>query len=149
MDFVKNLFKRDQPSETKASSENTKVKELLLGLPVIKQENISTYRQTIIRAESHPSIYIGSTQETARFVAKMAEETEKFILSCQGITRVEKRFLMNDYRVGARILEIQYQQFWNNGTSSIYSEHVMRIGEDEFEVFGSESSAKRMKAVWQ
>jgi len=148
MNFIRNLFKKDQPSEIKASSGSPQVKELLLGLPVIKEDNISNYRQTIISAESHPSMFVGLTNETAGFVAKMSEETERFILSSQGIARVEKRFLMNDYRVGERILEIQYQQFWNNGTSSIYSEHVMRIGEDKFEVFGSESSAKRMKAVW-
>lgn len=122
------------------------VKELLLGLPVIKEENISNYRQTIIKAESHPSMYVGSTNETAGFVNQMAAETERFILSSQGIARVTKRFLMNNYRVGERILEIQYQQFWNNGASSIYSEHVMRIGQDKFEVFGSTSSASRMEA---
>lgn len=120
--------------------------KLLLDLPVIREENISNYRQTIVRAESHPSMFVGSTEETTEFVAKMSEETEKFILSCPGIDRVEKRFLMNEYRVGEKILEIQYQQFWKNGTSSIYCEHVMRIGEDKFEVFGSESSAKRMMA---
>ena len=146
MNFIRNLFKKDQPSEIKASSESPQVKELLLGLPVIKEENISNYRQTIISAESHPSMFVGSTNETAGFVAKMSEETERFILSSQGIARVEKRFLMNDYRVGEKILEIQYQQFWNNGTSSIYCEHVMRIGQDKFEVFGSISSASRMKA---
>ena len=121
MNFLRSLFKKDQPSEIKASSGSPQVKELLLGLPVIKEQNISNYRQTIIRAESHPSMFVGSSNETAGFVAKMSEETERYILSSQGIARVEKRFLMNDYRVGEKILEIQYQQFWNNGTSSIYS----------------------------
>jgi thiol:disulfide interchange protein len=131
----------------KSSTGGQQVKELLLELPVIKEENISNYRQTIISTESHPSMFVGSTNETAEFVAKMSEETERFILSSQGIARVEKRFLMNNYRVGEQILEIQYQQFWNNGTSSIYCEHVMRIGQDIFEVFGSTSSASRMKAL--
>jgi hypothetical protein len=130
-----------------SSTGGQQVIELLLELPVIKEENISNYRQTIISAESHPSMFVGSTNETAEFVAKMAAETERFILSSQGIARVEKRFLMNNFRVGEKILEIQYQQFWNNGTSSIYSEHVMRIGQDKFEVFGSTSSASRMKAL--
>jgi len=128
-----------------SSTGGQQVIELLLELPVIKEENISNYRQTIVSTESHPSMFVGSTNETAEFVAQMAAETERFIRSSQGIARVEKRFLMNNYRVGEKILEIQYQQFWNNGTSSIYSEHVMRIGQDKFEVFGSTSSAARMK----
>jgi hypothetical protein len=147
MKLLRSLFKKDQPSEIKAPSGVPQVKSLLLGLPVIKDEKISNYRQTIVSAESHLSMFVGSTNETVGFVAQMAAETENFILSSQGIARVEKQFLMNDYRVGERILEIQYQQFWNNGMSSIYSEHVMRIGEDKFEVFGSESSAKRMRAI--
>jgi len=147
MNILRSLFKKDQPGETRTSAGSPQVKELLLGLPVIEEENISNYRQTIIRAESHSSMYVGSANETAGFVAKMSEETERFILSSKGIARVEKRFLMNDYRIGKKILEIQYQQFWNNGTSSIYCEHVMRIGEDKYEVFGSESSAKRMNAI--
>jgi len=144
MDFLHKVFGKKQ-----SNSNKSQVKKFLLGLPVVKEENISNYSQAIIRAESHPSMFMGSTDEAIGFVARMCEETEKFILSCEGITRVQNNFLINNYRVGEDILEIQYMQYWNNGTRSVYSEHVMRIGEDRFEVFGSKMSANRMKAVWK
>jgi len=129
--------------ETKnLSTIKSEISNRLLGLPIV--DDVPKSRQTIVRAESHPSVFIGSTKKTVIFVMKMMIETEKYILSRNGILRVEKNFLNNSYRVGKDILEIQYYQFWRNGASSVYSEHVMRIGEDEFEVFASELSAKRM-----
>jgi hypothetical protein len=137
------------PGETQASAIAAQVQTLLLELPVVNGEKIPEYRQTMLRAESHPSMFVGNTAQAVEFVTRMVAETEKFILSSQGITRIQKNYLKNSYRIGEKILEIQYQQFWQNGTSSVYSEHVIRIGEDQFEVFGSPTSAARMKAVWK
>ena len=60
----------------------------------------------------------------------MIQETEKYILTAEGIIKVDKVLLISDWPLGKPVLEIQYEQFWDNSTFNIYSEHVMRI--DEF-----------------
>jgi len=127
-----------------------KIKELLSELPIIEHESISECRQKMINQSGsiHPSMYIGSLKKTVRFVISMIQETENFILSCKGVIKVEKAFVISTWPTQKPVLEIQYEQFWDNGTSNVYSEHVMRIGSDEYEVFGSEKSNERMKTLW-
>jgi hypothetical protein len=79
----------------------------------------------------------------------MIKETEVFILKCNGIMNVGHNFPLNNHRIGKNILEIQYTQYRNNGTNSVYGEHVMRIGNIFFEVLGSKLSSARMAAVWK
>ena len=127
-----------------------RIKNLLSGLPIIEHESISECRQKMINQSGsiHPSMYIGSLEKTVEFVVSMIQETENLILRCRGIIKVEQAFGISTWPTQKPVLEIQYEQFWDNNTSNIYSEHVMRIGSDEYEVFGSEKSNERMKTLW-
>jgi len=144
--LVKSEFKEQKETENIKSQ----IKSILRNLPVIGEEYISECRRKMVNQSKsiHPSMFSGSTNEVIDFVARMAQETESFILSCEGITKVKKVFAISIWPIGEEVLEIQYEKFWNDGNSSIYSEHVMRIGDDKFEVFGSEKSAARMASVW-
>jgi len=138
---LRRLSKLKKPEDT-----ISRVKRILLKLPIIKEDNIAESRQRMINQSKpiHPSMFVGSTAETIDFITQMMKETETYILSCEGISSVEKAFLISNLPIKTDVLEIQYEQFWNDGTSVIYSEHAMRIGEDKYEIFGSEKSAKRM-----
>lgn len=127
-----------------------KIKETLSELPIIEQQSLSDLRQQMISqlGAIHPSMYKGSLKNTLNFVDRMIQETEGYILSCKGIVKVEKAFVISDWPIRKPVMEIQYEQFWDNKTSNVYSEHVMRIGIDRYEVFGSKKSDDRMKAIW-
>ncbi|MBN2044319.1 MAG: HEAT repeat domain-containing protein [Anaerolineales bacterium] len=126
------------------------LKSVLPGLTVIQKEVISKARQQIINFTSppHPLMFSGTLEDTADYAAIMVRQTENFIRSCKGITDVKHAFLITSMPV-RQVLEIQYEQFWDDGSSSIYNENVARFGEDQFEVFGSQKSAARMAAVWK
>ena len=147
---LKNIKSKQFGKKEKAKSETnaikTKFRALLQDLPVIEKENISEYRQKMINrcTPPHPCMFSGSMSETTDFVTKMVHETESYIRSCEGIIWVNKSFLISSLPV-SDVLQIQYEQFWDDGSSAIYSEDVMRVGDDQFEVFGSEQSAARMK----
>ena len=136
-----------RPAE-KAEPKQLNLRALLQGLPVIQKENISDRRQRIMdfTTPPHPCMFSGSIDETMDFVAKMVRATESYILSCEGIVRVKRSFLVSSLPV-SDVLEIQYEQSWDDGTSAIYSENVVRIGDDQYDVFGSEKSATRMKVI--
>jgi hypothetical protein len=140
--------KLEEKAESEADTIQLELRALLQDLPVIQKENISDCRQRIMAYTTppHPCMFSGSIDEAIDFVAKMVQATESFILSCEGIVRVKRAFLVSSVPV-SDVLEIQYEQFWDDGTSAIYSENVVRIGDDQFEVFGSEKSATRMKAI--
>jgi hypothetical protein len=127
----------------------TEIKELLNRLPIIEYESISECRQKMTNRSGaiHPSMYSGSLEKVVEFVLRMIQETEKYILASKGIINLEKVLLISDWPLGIPVLEIQYEQFWDNGTFNIYSEHVMRTDSDLYEVFGSTKSNDRMKLV--
>ncbi len=126
-----------------------KVKSILEKLPVIEDEDISECRQKMINQSGwvHPSMYQGSLDKVLVFVIRMIQETEHYIRSVEGIKKVEIACLINNWPIKKQVLEIEYEQFWDNNTSNVYSEHVMRIGNDQYEVFGSLKSHARMKAA--
>lgn len=139
-------FGKKEKAKSGTEAIKTKIRALLQDLPVIEKEDISEYRQRIINyfTPPHPCMFSGSMGEATEFVTKMVQETESYILSCEGIIWVEKGFLISSLPI-SHVLEIQYEQLWDDGSSAIYSENVMRVGEDQFEVFGSPKSAARMK----
>ncbi len=143
------IFGKKEKAKSEADAIKLELRALLQDLPVIQKENISDYGQRIMdyTTPPHPCMFSGSIDEAIDFVAKMVRETESYILSCEGIIRVKRTFLISSLPVN-NVLEIQYEQFWDDGTSAIYSENVMHIGDDQFEVFGSEKSATRMTAIW-
>jgi len=146
--IIEKLSKSEFKDQKATDNIKLRIKTILCNLPVIEDENISECRQKMVTKSTHPSMFSGSTNKVIEFVTRMIQETESYILSCEGVMKVRKGFLISSWPIQKEVLEIQYEQFWNDGTSSIYSEHVMRIGDDKFEVFGSEKSAARMEAVW-
>lgn len=132
--------------EKEADGVISRIKRILLKLPIIKEDNIAESRHRMINQSKsiHPSMFVGQMDEAINFITQMIKKTEAYILSCEGITNVKMAFLISNWPIRNEVLEIQYEQFWNDGTSAIYSEHAMRIGEDKYEIFGSEKSAKRM-----
>lgn len=149
---AKEILEKIEKSKTEKQKETVTLKlksgRLLRDLSVIKEDKIEECRKWIIRVREHTSMFSGSTSEVIEFVTEMVQQTENYILSCEGISHVEKGFLLTS--LGARgvrdtpVLEIQYDQYWQDGSSAIYSEFVLRTGDDQFEVFGSEKSAARM-----
>lgn len=120
-----------------------RISENLSQLSVVKEEQLKDYRKWITAITNHPSMFLGTTKEAIEFVTEMVQQTENYILSCEGIVQVKKGFILTGLHDTA-ILEIQYDQYWDDGCSAIYSEFVLRTGDDQFEVFGSEKSATRM-----
>ena len=149
--LIEKLAKSGSKDAKVTENIKSQIKPILCNLPVIEDKYISECRQKMINQSKpiHPCLLSGSTNKVIDFVTRMVQETESYILSCKGITKVEKSFAtVCGWPIQKEVLVIQYDQFWKDGTSAIYSEHVMRIGDDKFEVFGSEKSAARMQAVW-
>jgi len=144
------IFRRKPKPKKENEPLKLEIGNLLSELPVIERGQLEDYRKritTVFPATPHPPMFSGSTNETIEFVIKMVQQTEKYILSCEGMTKVRKSFVISSWPVST-VLEIQYDQYWEDGSSAIYSEHVMRTGDDQFEVFGSEKSGARMATVW-
>lgn len=147
---------KEKKAEKQKETEPLKLKigRLLRDLSVIKEEQFKDYRKWITAITNQPSMFSGSTSEVIEFVTEMVQQTENYILSCEGIIRVKRGVVLTG-RPDIAILEIQYEQYWDDGSSAIYSEFVLRTGDDQFEVFGSEKSVTRMakfgakKALWQ
>lgn len=136
---------KEKKAEKQKETEPLKLKigRLLRDLSVIKEEQFKDYRKWITAITNQPSMFSGSTSEVIEFVTETVQQTENYILSCEGIIRVKRGVVLTG-RPDIAILEIQYEQYWDDGSSAIYSEFVLRTGDDQFEVFGSEKSATRM-----
>lgn len=145
----KKVKEKKPENEKQKETEPLKLKigRLLRDLSVIKEEQLKDYKKWITAITTQPSLFSGSTSEVIEFATEMVQQTENYILSCEGVTHVKKGFMLTG-RPDTAILEIQYDQYWDDGSSAIYSEFILRTGEDQFEVFGSEKSAARMAAVW-
>jgi hypothetical protein len=148
MGFFSKIFGKNKQIKSKSNIDplHDSLRSLLRDLPVTKDKNVSDYQQKLIHfsGSKHPLMFEGSIDETIDFVVRMMEKTTSYILPIKGIIKLKRRFLISSLPVDS-VLEIQYDQYWNDGSSAIYSEHVLRVEENKYNVFGSEKSAARMK----
>ncbi|MBU1226628.1 MAG: WD40 repeat domain-containing protein [Actinobacteria bacterium] len=125
-----------------ASLRNAEAAKLLLELPVLDEEEATRKRDSSLQG-GRQVMFTGSMEDTKAFVALMMKSTQKALAQLPEMRQVDITLASAEGKFQAT-----YFQNWANGSKNAYSEDVIRIGEDVFEVIGGPKSADRMATAW-
>ena len=123
--------------------------ENLKRLHIGSKEQIAKIKEAFNTYFKSYPMFSGKTDEAIDFLALLIQKTEKYILSRPNISSVNYVFQLIKDRSGLERLDLTYFQKWQNGAKNAFSHHIIQIGKDTYEAFGSELSVARMKKAWK